>query len=61
MLLGKMAEQNITQAELAKSIGMAVSTLSSKLKGRTDFKMQEAKKICNVLNIDDSSLLSFFY
>ena len=52
-LRGIMAEQRITQRDLAKSIGIAENSLSNKLNGRYAFNTDEAIKICDVLNISD--------
>lgn len=49
-LKGLMTEKNITQAQLAKLLGISVSTLNLKLNGKSDFTIQEGKKISRILN-----------
>lgn len=49
-LKGLMTEKNITQVQLAKLLGISVSTLNQKLNGKSDFTIQEAKKISEILN-----------
>lgn len=49
-LKGLMTENNITQVQLAKLLGISVSTLNQKLNGKSDFTIQEAKKISEILN-----------
>ena len=52
-LRGIMAEQRVTQKDLAKSIGIAENTLLNKLNGRNSFNTREAIAICDVLHISD--------
>lgn len=49
-LKGLMTENNITQVQLAKLLSISVSTLNQKLNGKSDFTIQEAKKISEILN-----------
>lgn len=50
-LKGLMREKGVTQAELAKKIGMAESTLNLKLSGKSFFKADEILKIAEILDI----------
>lgn len=60
-LLGRMKEAGYTQAELANSIGCSETTLNLKLKSVREFKLSEAKKICEVLDIDIFKIAEYFF
>ena len=55
LLRGAMAEADVTQSQLAKKIGIAVSTLSAKINGHTCFDTDEIVAICDALHITDLS------
>lgn len=55
LLKGKMIEKGFTQTTLAIAICMSENTLSSRLNGKSDFRIGEIDKICEVLRIDDGS------
>lgn len=59
-LKGLMREKGVTQAELAKKIGMAESTLNLKLSGKTDFKTDEIIAISDFLGTRDAIEKYFF-
>lgn len=52
-LRGIMAEQGISQNQVAKAIGMNANYLSNRMTGDTDFRWSEVVKICKLLNIDN--------
>lgn len=52
-LIGKMAERGMTQRALAEVLGCAENTLSDKLNGKREFRLDEASRICDVLDIAD--------
>lgn len=52
-LLGKMAEVGITQRELAKYLNIAENTMSSRIRGDSEFRANEISAICYRLNIVD--------
>ena len=60
-LLGRMKEVGYTQAELANSIGCSETTLNLKLKNVREFKLGEAKKICDILDIDIFQIAEYFF
>lgn len=60
-LLGKMKEVGYTQSELANSIGCSETTLNLKLKNVREFKLGEAKKICDILDIDILQIAEYFF
>lgn len=57
-LLGKMAEVDITQRDLAKAIGMSENTMTSRIKGTTDFKANEIVAICKVCGISSADQIA---
>lgn len=52
-LIGKLAEQGMTQRALAERLGCTENTLSDKLNGKREFRLDEAGRICDVLGIAD--------
>lgn len=55
LIRGKIAECGLTQQELAEKAGISGNSLSRKLSGKRDFRLEEVKKICVVLGIEDPS------
>lgn len=56
-LRGLIAEKDITQEVLAEAIGMTLSALNSKLKGRSEFKLNEISRIARYFDVD---VVTFF-
>lgn len=50
-LKNRMRERGISRIQLAKASGMDYKTLSARLNGNTDFKVQELLTICSLLHI----------
>ena len=50
-LKDRMRERGISRTQLAKASGMDYKTLSARLNGNTDFKVQELLTICSLLHI----------
>ncbi len=50
-LKNRMQERGISRTQLAKASGMDYKTLSARLNGNTDFKVQELLTICSLLHI----------
>lgn len=49
---GYLAENNIQQKEVAKTINISEATISKRLNGKGgDFTIQDLKKICSKFNI----------
>lgn len=55
LIRGKIAEAGLTQGELASKIGMSSNSLSRKLSGKRDFRLEEVCRICSELKIDNPS------
>ncbi len=60
-LLGAMREKGITQDKLAKNIGLSANSLTSKLKGRSQFKVSEAQKIMKILSLPENDVALYFF
>lgn len=61
-LKGKMRELNITQENLAKSIGISIATLNRKLQTEQGeaFTVGEAMKIAEILGLDGTEASDIF-
>ena len=53
-LKGRIIEKGLTQEKLAEKIGMSQNTMSSRICGRSSFRVDEVKKICCILGIESS-------
>lgn len=53
-----LKERNITQAEFAKQVGIATSTISEWKKKKTNPRVEKIMDICNVLHITPEQLLT---
>ena len=60
-LLGKMREMNISQASLAKQIGLSESQFNRKLKGVYCFTQDEIFKMCEALDIRPNEIDLYFF
>ena len=60
-ILGRLREQNKTQADLASYMGMAQSTVNQKMNGKRPLFLDEAEKIACYLNIPDSEFCLYFF
>ena len=45
LLEARLKEKNMTKEDLSKGLGMSYTSLQQRVKGRTDFKLGEIKKI----------------
>ena len=56
-----MNEQRWSQRALAKKIGIPISTLNSRLLGKTEFRLiKEVLPIAAMLNIPHDEIMSYF-
>lgn len=51
-LRAEMARKKITSTELANKLNISTSTMSTKMNGKYDFTLEEAKEIQHILNTD---------
>ncbi len=51
-LHGKIGESGIKKKEIAKRLGITPQALNHKLDGNTKFSVDEAQKLCQILQID---------
>lgn len=61
LLKAKIIAQGFTRAEMAKKIGISLTTLNYKLNGRQEFKLSEVKKICTILNLNKTEREKIFF
>lgn len=50
-LLGKMAEAGVTQRELARYLNISENTMTSRLRGDSEFRADEIASICTRLGV----------
>ena len=60
-LLGRIRERALTQAEVAKKIGVSPATLNKKLRGHTEFTQSEIGSLCKLLGIRDKEISAYFF
>ena len=56
-----MNEKKVSRNELAKAIDMNYVTLSKRLSGKVDLKVNEVSKIIQYLNLTDSEIRLCFF
>ncbi|MTN46405.1 DUF739 domain-containing protein [Turicibacter sanguinis] len=57
----RMVEMDITMSYLAMELRISKVALNSKMKGRTEFKLSELKKIKLLLKIHDQDFIAIFF
>lgn len=60
-LRGRIREKFGTQEAFAEAVGMANTTLSAKLNGKTDWKRQEIEDACRLLDISAADIPLYFF
>jgi DNA-binding helix-turn-helix protein len=58
---GKMVEMQITQRDVADKLEIAQSTLNLKINNRRPMNLNEAEKICELLNISANEFGEYFF
>lgn len=58
---GKMVEMQITQRDVADKLEIAQSTLNLKINNRRPMNLNEAEKICELLNISANEVGEYFF
>lgn len=56
----KMAERGYTYNKLARAIGMSTTTLNNKLNHELDFRLKEAERIADVLDLNLKEFMDIF-
>ena len=60
-LLGLMREKNVTQENLAESVGMSEVTLNKKLNNNSQFKQSEMVAILKALSLPLTDIVTIFF
>lgn len=60
-LKGLMREKRITQADIAEKLGIKPCTVNQKLNNIRGMDLEEAEKICDILNIDVGDFGTYFF
>lgn len=60
-LLGKLKEKGYTQGELAHAINISANALSNKILGKSSFSNLEIKAICDILDISNVDVGTYFF
>lgn len=60
-LKGRMKELEITQADVAKSLGIAQPTANQKLNNIRSFDLEEAEKLSAMLHIEAGEFGTYFF
>lgn len=59
LLRAAMAEKGISQAQLARAIGISENSMSRKLNGKREFRLSEVAAITEVLGLQAPQLIFF--
>lgn len=59
LLRGRIAEKGYTQREVAKMIGITYQSFSEKINNKSNFKVSEIIKLCDILDISDKDRYFF--
>ena len=60
-LQGRIKEVFETQGAFAAAMGLSETTITSKLKGRIDWKRTEMRKACELLRIPIEEIHEYFF
>ena len=60
-LLGRMKEKGYTQGALAQALNISANSFTNKLHGKSSFSNTEIKIICDVLEISNIQVGSYFF
>lgn len=58
---GRMAEMQITQKDVAKSLGLAQPTINQKINNIRPMDLSEAEKLSDLLNIRPEDFAVYFF
>lgn len=57
----RMAEEGVSQADLARELGIAQPTVCQKINGIRPFYLDEAKKVAEILHIPSADFGKYFF
>ena len=60
-LKGRMKELNITQADVAKALNIAQSTVNQKINNNRPFDLDEAEALAKMLGIESRDFGKYFF
>lgn len=58
---GLLREKGLTQADIAKELGLSQPTVNQKLNNLRAMDLEEAEKISNILGIDAGEFATYFF
>ncbi len=61
LLEARLKEKNLTTWQLSEKMGLSYTSLQQRLKGRTDFRLGEIKKIRQILGLSNDQMLEIFF
>ena len=53
LLRGKIAERGLSQAKVAREIGVSAQSFSRKITGKREFRLSEVQALCEILSIEN--------
>ena len=60
-LKGKLRAEGKSYKDVAEEVGMEVATLSNKINGHAEFKLNEIEKLVAILNIKQENIAKYFF
>lgn len=60
-LLGRITEKYGTQSKFSGALGLSERSLSLKLNSKIGFKQDEISKVCNLLELAETDIPSYFF
>lgn len=60
-LLGAIREKGFTQDQIARILGISGTSLTAKLKNKSQFKQDEMREILTVLGLPIDAVSSYFF
>lgn len=60
-LLGRIKEKGYTQTALAQAINISANSFSNKILGKSSFSNLEIKNICDILDISNTEVGTYFF
>ncbi len=60
-LKARMTEKNITQKALASKLNLSEGAISSRLKGKTGWTIDDIKKVSSILELSNDDITRYFF